>query len=119
MGQAQGTEMRLLLPKEYDIKLPSETKPVVMRKLTVRDQAMAAKRFDQDKDGHRYGAELARLVTLSPKSVSAEAPAGLPAFGDEEMLDLTVEDMHYLSEAMQALNKMSKKEDEKKYVFNF
>lgn len=117
MEQVQAGQ-RLLLPKEYDIKLPSDTKPVVMRKLTIRDQAAAAKRFDQDKDSHRYGAELARLVTLTPKSINAENPAGLPAFSDDEMLDLTVEDMHYLSAAMQQLNKMAK-EGEQKYTFNF
>ena len=77
-----------------------------IRKLTGRDQVMADSQFDSEKQAHQHGLEVMRLVTITPGSITAETPAGIPAFGNDEVLDLEVEDIEYLTSAMQALNGM-------------
>jgi hypothetical protein len=110
-----GSTQALLLPKEFKIELPSGARAVSMRKLTARDQVLASTQFDKEKDD-RYPMELIRLVTLEPKSVSEQSPCGVPAFSKEDVLDLQIEDVNYLTAAMTELNKMK---DTPKYQFDF
>jgi hypothetical protein len=123
MGQAQAPSA-LILPKEYPLNLPSGIAKVTMREMSARDQMMAAKRFDREKDD-QYSLEMLRLITLAPGSVSQDTPAGTPAFSDDQMLDLSMKDVNYLTAAMRQLNGLEDGEvgaDGKKkprYVFDF
>lgn len=109
------TQALVRLPQEYKIKLPSEFCAVSMRKLSGRDQVTAAAQFKKDND--RYSMELIRLVVLVPGSVTQENPAGVTAFTQDSVLDLDLEDINYLTQAMTKLNGMDKLDNG--YTFDF
>lgn len=125
-----GSTQALRLPKEYNVSLPSAFSAIKMRKMQARDQVAAATSYNKEKDD-RYSLELIRLVTITPGSITQENPAGLPAFSADDILDLELEDINYLTAAMTALNNMTEAEDildakgkptgqkKPKYSFNF
>ena len=112
-----GTPQAVLF-KEHLIELPSGTVDVRLRKLTGRDQKIAGIQHDPEKDPAAYGSELLRLSVIVPKSITVETPVGIPAFTQEAFLDLDLDDLNYLQQAVNALNGMADGK-RKEYKFSF
>ncbi len=113
---------RASVSKEFPLSLPSGELPdgveaISIRKLRARDQSVAAQRFNPEKQAARYGTELYRQCVVRKGSCTEECPDGVPAFSDEGILDMLMEDSDYLTEACMRLNKMGKNAAEYKFDF--